>query len=317
MYAETSSSEEDVPLASSPAKPAAKPNGRAKKVVKKEESDGDAEDESEAEVAPKKRRASNGKQKAPPKKKVKAESDASEDETPAPKSKAKKRATKVKNESDDEDSKPLKKTFAKRAPRKAKQEDGSATETPQPKKRNAKPKEEADAKGKAKKGKKKDEEDEEDVFRWWEVQDAQGDGSQRWQTLEHSGVLFPPAYEPLPRNVKLRYNGTSLLSPHNSYPNGVLGKPVDLPPEAEEVAGFYAALIETDHAQDATFNKNFFEDFTKVLEKYPPVSGVSPATVQSCSLSDSAMALKSPNSRSAISDRCSSTSRPKRPRRRR
>ena len=49
------------------------------------------------------------------------------------------------------------------------------------------------------------------------------------------------------------------------------GKPVDLPPESEEVAGFYGALLETDHAQDQTFNKNFFSDFLKVLAKHPPV----------------------------------------------
>lgn len=50
-----------------------------------------------------------------------------------------------------------------------------------------------------------------------------------------------------------------------------LGKDVDLPPASEEVAGFYAAMIETDHAQDATFNKNFFEDWKKVLKANPPV----------------------------------------------
>jgi DNA topoisomerase I len=37
------------------------------------------------------------------------------------------------------------------------------------------------------------------------------------------------------------------------------------------VAGFYAAMIETDHAQDKTFNKNFFDDFKIVLKKNPPV----------------------------------------------
>lgn len=41
--------------------------------------------------------------------------------------------------------------------------------------------------------------------------------------------------------------------------------------ETEEVAGFYAALLETDHAKDKTFNKNFFDDWKKVLKKYPPV----------------------------------------------
>jgi hypothetical protein len=46
---------------------------------------------------------------------------------------------------------------------------------------------------------------------------------------------------------------------------------MDLPPESEEVAGFYGAMLETDHAKDATFNKNFFDDWSKVLKKHPPV----------------------------------------------
>jgi DNA topoisomerase I len=50
------------------------------------------------------------------------------------------------------------------------------------------------------------------------------------------------------------------------------GKDVDLPATSEEVAGFYAAMIETEHAQDKTFNKNFFEDWKKVLKDHPPVS---------------------------------------------
>jgi DNA topoisomerase-1 len=45
-----------------------------------------------------------------------------------------------------------------------------------------------------------------------------------------------------------------------------------LPVESEEVAGFFAAMIETDHAKDATFKENFFRDFKKMLEEYPPVS---------------------------------------------
>ena len=53
--------------------------------------------------------------------------------------------------------------------------------------------------------------------------------------------------------------------------DGTTGRPVDLPPEAEEVAGFYAALIEAEHTKDATFNKNFFNDFKEILKKYPPV----------------------------------------------
>jgi len=46
---------------------------------------------------------------------------------------------------------------------------------------------------------------------------------------------------------------------------------VDLPPESEEVAGFYAALLDTDHGRDVTFCRNFFEDWKKVLLNHPPV----------------------------------------------
>ena len=64
-----------------------------------------------------------------------------------------------------------------------------------------------------------------------------------------------------------RYSGPFILLVLNAR----TGEPVDLPPESEEVAGFYAAMIETPHAQDAVFNKNFFDDFLKVLKKSPPV----------------------------------------------
>lgn len=49
------------------------------------------------------------------------------------------------------------------------------------------------------------------------------------------------------------------------------GKPVNLSEEAEEVAGFYGALLETPHAEDTVFNKNFFRDWLEVLKRYPPV----------------------------------------------
>lgn len=92
------------------------------------------------------------------------------------------------------------------------------------------------------------EEDEEEKYKWWEAEDV--DGEQKWESLEHNGVIFPPEYEPLPSHIKLYYDG----------------KPVDLPLEAEEVAGFFGAMLETDHAKNPTFQKNFFEDFCKVLK---------------------------------------------------
>jgi DNA topoisomerase-1 len=51
----------------------------------------------------------------------------------------------------------------------------------------------------------------------------------------------------------------------------VPGKSITLTPEAEEVAGFFAALLETDHAKDKTFRRNFFEDWLKVLKEHPTV----------------------------------------------
>jgi len=57
--------------------------------------------------------------------------------------------------------------------------------------------------------KEKDEaEEDEEKYRWWEAQ-QENDGEEKWQTLEHSGVIFPPPYEPLPPHVKMQYKGAS------------------------------------------------------------------------------------------------------------
>ncbi|KAL0956573.1 hypothetical protein HGRIS_002710 [Hohenbuehelia grisea] len=276
VYAETSS-DDDTPLASSPGKarsaaipmpgaasattlPASSATAKGKLAAKRED-DGDY-----ASDAPKKR-ATNGKAaKAPPRKKAKKEesedASTSDDDEPLVKKRAppRRRAAKVKSEaeSSDEESTPATpQKPAKRASKKVKDEASPTLETPKPKKRAAKAKKEEENGSPAKgKGKKKEEDEEGEVFRWWE-QDPNDDGSIKWQTLEHHGVFFPPPYEPLPSDIKMKYNG----------------RDVDLPLEAEEVAGFYAALLESDHAQDATFNKNFFEDWKKVLARYPPRDG--------------------------------------------
>jgi DNA topoisomerase-1 len=36
-----------------------------------------------------------------------------------------------------------------------------------------------------------------------------GDGSVKWTTLEHQAVLFPPPYIPLPKGIKMKYDGAS------------------------------------------------------------------------------------------------------------
>ncbi|KAK7057153.1 DNA topoisomerase I [Favolaschia claudopus] len=303
IYAESSSdSEDDTPLASSPAKlatsaaipmpgaveattvPASSTNGKRKAKIKEEPRDDDYADDD----APKRKRASAASgSKKPAKKKVKQETPAasgSDDDIPIVTKKpsvSRKRKVKVESDadSDSDDDKPIAKKAApkKAAPKKAapkkpraskvKDEAESGDELPKAKKTSAKKKkEDAEVNGSpVKKGRKKKEEEEEEVFRWWDA-DANGDGSVKWETLEHNGVIFPPPYEPLPPHVKMKYNG----------------KPLELPPAAEEVAGFYAALIESDHAQSTKFNENFFDDWKKVLKTDPPRDGTKVTSFESC-----------------------------------
>jgi len=107
----------------------------------------------------------------------------------------------------------------------------------------SKVKEEEDDDETPKKRKKKGEE--EQIRKWW-LEEPLPKGK-KWRTLEHSGPYFSPPYEP--HGVKMRYDG----------------KPIDLSPDAEEVATFYAQYLETDHVKKDVFNTNFFKDFKKVL----------------------------------------------------
>lgn len=95
-----------------------------------------------------------------------------------------------------------------------------------------------------------DQKDETEEHKWW-LEKTHEDGV-KWETLEHQGPLFPPEYEP--HGVQMKYNGQS----------------VALSPPSEEVASFFAALIGTEHGNNHTFQKNFFNDFLKVLAENDP-----------------------------------------------
>ncbi|XP_077231534.1 DNA topoisomerase 1 alpha-like [Tasmannia lanceolata] len=73
-----------------------------------------------------------------------------------------------------------------------------------------------------------------------------GEG-QKWTTLEHSGVIFPPPYKP--HGVKMLYNG----------------QPVDLTPEQEEVATMFAVMKDTEYATKQRFIDNFMNDWRVIL----------------------------------------------------
>ncbi|KAK6342643.1 DNA topoisomerase 1 [Orbilia javanica] len=165
-------------------------------------------------------------------------SDASDSDIPIAKQRktaSAKKSKAVKNEEDSEEP----------TPAKAKKGKGKA-EAPAPKKA---------AKGKAKKeeeaeeGASPDGEEQTDEYKWWLAE--QNDGNQKWETLQHSGVMFPPPYELLPKHIKMKYDGT----------------PITLAPEAEEVAGFMAALLEAPQASDKKFLENFFADWKTVLKE--------------------------------------------------
>ncbi|EHY59729.1 DNA topoisomerase 1 [Exophiala dermatitidis] len=159
----------------------------------------------------------------------------------ADKSKAKKAAPakKVKKEESSDDDKPL----AKRAPATASRRVKTESSTPVKKtSKSIKKEETADP---------EDEEDDDDEVKWWE-DPTKGDGTNKWETLEHNGVVFPPPYQPLPEHVKMKYDGV----------------PISLHPDAEEVAGFFGSMLNSTHnVENPTFQKNFFNDFKEILEK--------------------------------------------------
>ncbi|KAF0437095.1 DNA topoisomerase 1 [Gigaspora margarita] len=131
-------------------------------------------------------------------------------------------------------------------------------DTQRKKKKEDSPDESMSAKKRGKqKVKEEDSDNEEDEeFKWWNQQNDNNDGTDKWTTLEHNGVYFPPPY--VPHKVKMKYDGKSIT----------------LEPEAEEVASFYAAMLGTDYVTNETFNRNFFKDWVKIIKKSknnPPI----------------------------------------------
>ena len=243
----TSDDDDDVPLASSQNRTTAIPipgavaattvpaasvvdKSKLKRSVKskKKISPGsDSDDDVPLGTEPKSNGKANGKSKVPPKKRIKKEESGGnsvESDEETPKKEKPKKATKTngtrakgkvkKEESDDE---PL----ATPKKRTKKELDSENESKPAKKKRSKSKKEESaeaeDSSTAKKKGraKKEEAEDDEDVYKWWETgEDVNGDGSIKWNTLIHNGVFFPPPYDPLPKNVKMKYAGNVLFRLH-------------------------------------------------------------------------------------------------------
>ena len=70
----------------------------------------------------------------------------------------------------------------------------------------------------------------------------------KWKTLQHNGILFPPAYEAQGIKIKIK------------------GETVNLNLTQEEMAYQWAKKKDTPYAQDKVFQKNFTADFAKTLD---------------------------------------------------
>ena len=89
----------------------------------------------------------------------------------------------------------------------------------------------------------------EDIEEETTTQLLEDDGDIKWESLHHQGVYFAPEY--VPHNIPLLYEG----------------KEVKLESEAEEVATFFAGVLNTDYEKNPVFCANFFEDFKQVLNR--------------------------------------------------
>lgn len=70
----------------------------------------------------------------------------------------------------------------------------------------------------------------------------------RWDTLHHSGPLFPDEY--LPHKIPIIYKNEKII----------------LPTEAEEFATIYSKYIDSEYIKNKKFNKNFWNDWKQYLK---------------------------------------------------
>ncbi|NXI44477.1 TOP1M topoisomerase, partial [Galbula dea] len=81
----------------------------------------------------------------------------------------------------------------------------------------------------------------------WE--EEKKEGGVKWTQLEHRGPYFAPLYEPLPDDVQFYYDG----------------KPLKLSLATEEIATFYAKMLDHEYTTKEIFQNNFFNDWRKEM----------------------------------------------------
>uniref|UniRef100_A0A8C3T2H2 DNA topoisomerase I n=2 Tax=Chelydra serpentina TaxID=8475 RepID=A0A8C3T2H2_CHESE len=88
---------------------------------------------------------------------------------------------------------------------------------------------------------------------WWffsiRWEEEKTDDGVKWKQLEHKGPYFAPLYEPLPDDVKFYYDGKSMK----------------LNVATEEIATFYAKMLDHEYTTKEIFQNNFFHDWRKEM----------------------------------------------------
>ncbi|XP_068019305.1 DNA topoisomerase I, mitochondrial isoform X2 [Melanerpes formicivorus] len=87
----------------------------------------------------------------------------------------------------------------------------------------------------------------ESKWKWWE--EEKKEDQVKWTQLEHRGPYFVPLYEPLPDDVQFYYDG----------------KPLKLSLATEEIATFYAKMLDHEYTTKEIFQNNFFNDWRKEM----------------------------------------------------
>ena len=104
--------------------------------------------------------------------------------------------------------------------------------------------------------------------KWWK--DIRIKSGKKWDTMVHNGVVFTDPYKPLPKSVKIKYNGKNVTLDSLNTDN-------PLRVTEEEAAVFFATQLERDRrlkdkkkdhvgiADDPVFQRNFFNDWKTIL----------------------------------------------------
>jgi DNA topoisomerase-1 len=85
------------------------------------------------------------------------------------------------------------------------------------------------------------------IYKWWEEEAEEAESDIKWKSLEHNSVVFAPRYEP--HCIPIRYKGDDIT----------------LTPTQEEIATFWAQLLDNDLSKKDITRRNFIKEFRRIM----------------------------------------------------